>query len=278
MNTKIFGKQIEFVSTIIDRINKHDASGLAAQLAFFFLLSIFPLIIFLSTLIPYLPIDEQYILSFLGTFVPDDSMLLIESHLDNIMQGNAKLLSFGIIGTLWSASNGMNALLKAFDKAYDIPDKRKYIIVRALAMVLTIGMIFVFIIALLLPIFGKQIGVALFSFLGLNNEFLHLWDAIRWLLTLFILLTVFSTLYWIFPVIKLKKRSVMKGSLFATLGWTATSLGFSYFVNNFGNYTTTYGSLGGVIVLMLWFYLSAHIIILGGEINAIYSEKEDSIE
>ena len=273
MDLNVANKTVKYIQNALVRIKNHDVSGMAAQLAFFFLLSLFPLLLFLVTLLPYLPITKLDILSFIETFVPENSMLLIETQVDYLMVGNVKLLSIGIIGTLWSASNGMNALFKAFDRAYDIQENRTYLLRRVLSVLLTLAMIFVFIIALLLPVFGHQILSFLIERTGLNPEFAQIWSTIRWFGSGIITFVVFCVLYWIFPMVKLHGRKVIGGALFATIGMTIFSIGFSYYVNNFSTYTSTYGSIGAVMILMLWFYLSAHIIILGGEINAIHYEK-----
>lgn len=266
-------KSIDFGQMLFKRTMEHDVSGMAAQLAFFFLLSVFPLLIFLSTLVPFFPITEDYIITYLSEYVPEESMLVISSQLDRIMTSSGTLLSVGIIGTLWTASNALNGITKAFNVAYDIVDTRKFFFTRLLSMVLTIGMIFVFILALLLPVFGKQIGIYIFSYIGISEAFLDIWDTIRWVLSTLVLFLMFLILYRVFPSMKLKRRMVLPGALFATAGWNIGSFGFSYYVNNFGNYSNTYGSLGGIIVLMLWFYMLAFVIILGGEINAIGSKK-----
>lgn len=266
-------KSIDFGQMLFKRTMEHDVSGMAAQLAFFFLLSVFPLLIFLSTLVPFFPITEDYIITYLSEYVPEESMRVISSQLDRIMTSSGTLLSVGIIGTLWTASNALNGITKAFNVAYDIVDTRKFFFTRLLSMILTIGMIFVFILALLLPVFGKQIGIYIFSYIGISEAFLDIWDTIRWVLSTLVLFLMFLILYRVFPSMKLKRRMVLPGALFATVGWIIGSFGFSYYVNNFGNYSNTYGSLGGIIVLMLWFYMLAFVIILGGEINAIGSKK-----
>jgi membrane protein len=107
----------------------------------------------------------------------------------------------------------------------------------------------------------------------LDGAFLVIWNLIRWLLTPLILFGIFTILYWVAPNLKMKCKSAIPGAIFATIGWIITSLGFSFYVSNFGNYTSTYGSIGGIIILMIWLYLSAFIILLGGEINAFYAEK-----
>lgn len=275
MYINVAKKTIKYSQNLIKRVKDHDVSGMAAQLAFFFLLSLFPILLFLVTLLPYLPLTKIDILSFMETFVPEKSMILIENQIDNLMVGNTKLMSVGIIGTLWSASNGMNALIKAFNRAYDIEENRTYIWRRIFSIALTLAMIFVFIIALLLPVFGQQLTTFLFNNTVFDEAFLRMLATIRWVGSSIITFFVFCVLYWIFPMVKLQGRRVIRGAFFATVGMTVFSFGFSYYVNNFSTYTSTYGSIGGIIILMLWFYLSAHIIILGGEINAISLENND---
>lgn len=261
------------VKNLWNRVHNDDVFGLAAQLAYFFLLSLFPLLLFLVTLVPYLPITVDDILSVLRDFAPGDTMALIESNINQLSEKNGKLLSFGIIATIWSASNGINAVVRAFNKAYDVDESRSFFVARGMAMLLTIGMIIVFVIALLLPVFGRQIGKFLFNVFGLSEHFITVWHMLRWLVSPLILFIIFIGLYWFAPNKKLTCISVIPGALFATLGWILTSLAFSYYVSNFGNYSATYGSIGAIIVLMVWFYLSGIIILIGGQINAIHTMK-----
>ncbi|MEK3799382.1 YihY/virulence factor BrkB family protein [Peribacillus sp. FSL H8-0477] len=264
-----------FLVKLMKRIHGDDAVGMASQLAYFFLLSLFPLLIFLVTLLPYLPISQNDILNAIGSFAPPESMKLIEDNLTEIMKGSRPLLSLGILGTIWSASNGLNAIIKAFNRAYDVPETRNYIVARFVSILLTLAMLFVFVIALMLPVFGKQIGLFLFDALGMSSEFLSVWFALRWVITLLIVLLVFTVLYWIAPNKRLKCLTVLPGAVFATFGLGIVSWGFSFYVEHYGNYANTYGSLGGIIVLMIWFYLSGIIIIIGGELNAMRSERNN---
>lgn len=258
-----------------NRIYEDDVSGLASQLAYFFLLSLFPLLIVVVSLLPFLPITQVDILSVVRDFAPAETVRLIESNLSEIMVvHNGKILSFGIIGTLWSASNGINAIVRAFNKAYDVKETRSFVVARGMAILFTFAMVFVFVLALLLPVFGKEIGLFLFSEFGLSTQFLEIWNTLRWLVSAIILFIVFTALYWMAPNKKIKCVSVIRGSIFSTIGWILTSWAFSFYVSNFGNYSATYGSIGAIIVLMIWLYLSGFIIILGGEINAYYSKRE----
>jgi membrane protein len=256
------------------RIDEDDLPGLSAQLAYYFLLSLFPLLIVLFTLLPYIPIPHQDMLGLIRDFAPVEAMDLIEKNVHDIMDDrNGGLLSFGIIGTIWSASNGIEAIVKAFNKAYNVKESRSFIVSRGMAILLTFGMILVLILAIILPIFGREIGLFLFSRMGYTTEFIKLWDTLSRLVSAIILFLIFTGLYWIAPNVKLKCRSAFPGAAFATIGWIISSLGLTFYVGNISNYSLTYGSIGAIIVLMVWLYISAFIIILGGEINAFYSEK-----
>ncbi|WML28691.1 YihY/virulence factor BrkB family protein [Neobacillus sp. OS1-32] len=266
-----------FIRLMWHRIGEDDIPGLSAQLAYYFLLSLFPLLIVLFTLIPYIPIPHQDILAVIREFAPVDTMKFIEKTIGEIMSHRSGgLLSFGIIGTIWSASNGINATVRAFNKAYDVKESRSFIVARGMAILLTIGMIFVFIFALILPIFGRQIGIFVFTQFGYVDLFIKLWNTFSIIGSAIILFVIFTGLYWIAPNVRLRCRSAFPGAAFATVGWMVSSFGLSFYVGNFSNYTITYGSIGAVIVLMIWLYISAFIIILGGEINAYFTKKNRS--
>jgi len=267
-----------FVKELITRIKKVDVTGLGSQLAFFFLLSLFPLLIFIFTLLPYLNLDQSEIFLFIRDFAPDSVALLIEETLGDILSSrNSGLLSIGAVATIWSASKGMNALTKALNLSYFKEETRSFIVARGMSIVFTVMLIAVFVIAFVLPVFGQQIGVFAFSYLGLEENFLKVWTSIRLLIPAVLIFMVFSLIYWLVPNLKLRFKSIIPGSIFATVGWILTSLAFSYYVNNYGNYSSTYGSIGAIIVLMMWLYFSAIILMLGGQLNAVMTERKQAI-
>ncbi|MFD1708302.1 YihY/virulence factor BrkB family protein [Siminovitchia sediminis] len=272
---KYIEKAVSFVKTIVRKVLENDVTGFAAQLSYFFLLSLFPMLIFLFTLLPYTPLTQQDIFNLIKDFAPERTYTLIKQTISGIMDNrNGGLLSIGIIATLWSASKGMNALMKSLNRAYDVVEERSFIVNRSLSIVLTIALIFVFITALLLPVFGKQLGIFVFSYMGLSEEFLSIWQVIRWVLTPVILFLVFLAIYYLAPSLKIRCITAVPGAVFASLGWIAVSYGFSFYVSNFGNYSAMYGSIGTIIIMMLWFYFSAIIIMVGGEINSYFTEKD----
>ncbi|MBY7142728.1 YihY/virulence factor BrkB family protein [Virgibacillus sp. NKC19-3] len=263
-------KAVAFAKGVYQRIMNDDIIGLAAQLAYFFLLSLFPFLLFLLTLVGYLPIEESRVIAAITDYAPAQITDLINANISQLInQQNGGLLSIGIIGTLWAASNAINALTKALNKAYEVEEDRLFIVSRLIAIVLTIAMVLIICIAFLLPIFGQMIGESIFSLFGLSEGFLTVWEAMRWLVSSLVFFIVFLTLYKLAPNIKVYFKNVIWGALFSTISWQLVSLGFSFYVNNMGNYSATYGSLGAVIVLMIWLYISGIIIMTGGVINAV---------
>ncbi len=258
-----------------ERMKETDIPGIAAQLAYFFLLSLFPLLIFTVSLLPYLPISQDELINSVLHFAPGDTMTFIQSTLKEVMSSkNTGLLSIGVLGTLWSASTAMNNIIKAMNRAYDVEETRSFIIVRLMSIGLTIAMIFVVILALVLPVFGEQIGTFLFSYLGLSDQFTYVWSFVRWLMTPLVIFTVFLIIYFLTPNRKIPLKSAIPGAIFSAIGWIVVSFLFSYYVSHFGNYSSTYGSIGGIIILMVWFYLTGIIILAGGEINGILTERK----
>lgn len=267
-------KVVTFSKQLFQKIIEIDAFGMAAQLAYFFLLSLFPFLLFIVTLIGYLRIEADRLIAFIGTYAPDEIMTLIDTNINQLTsEQNGGLLSIGIIGTIWSASAGINAIMKAFNEAYEVDEDRSFITSRLIAIVLTIAMVVVICIAFLLPIFGKSIGIFLFSFLGWSSNFVHLWGTFRWVVSSVVFLIVLLALYKLAPNNKVLFKDAIWGAVFATVGWQLVSLAFSYYVSNIGSYSATYGSLGTVITLMIWFYISGIIIITGGIINAIIQHR-----
>lgn len=264
-----------FVQDILLRIQRVEISALGAQLAYFFLLSFFPLLIFLVTLLPYLNLETELMYSTLVNILPDEVYLLIESTLNEILtHRNSSLLSIGIIGTIWSASKGINALFRALNKAYDT-EGRVGLVNRGLSLVFTIALVVVVGVALLLPVFGQQIGHFLFSIVGVEEKFIMFWNNIRWIMPLLLIFFVLLGLYWFVPNTNPRQKitGVWPGAIFVTLAWLALTYGFSFYINNFANYSATYGSIGGVIILMLWLYFTGMILIFGAMLNATMQKR-----
>ncbi|PID02012.1 MULTISPECIES: YihY/virulence factor BrkB family protein [unclassified Sporosarcina] len=265
-----------FFKQLIIRMKELDISAAGSQLAFFFLLSLFPLLIFLFTLLPYLQLDQSQIFLFIREYAPEGTASLIEGTLSEVLDNKSGgLLSIGILATIWSASKGMGAVTKGLNEAYEVEEDRNFFVSKGLSIVFTIMLVMTVIVALVLPIFGQPIGHLIFTFLGLEETFLTVWNLVRFLIPPLLIFAVFSLLYWLVPSVKLHFKGILPGAIFATIGWIVTSLGFSFYISNFGSYTNTYGSIAGIIVLIMWLYLSAIILLLGGTINSVVKNRQE---
>lgn len=268
-------KTIQFGKELMDRFNYAEVPGLSAQLAYFFLLSLFPLLLFVVTLLGYFPIDSGLVIDVLSEYLPGDVTEMIDQNLTQILNNRSGgLLSISILGTLWSASNGFNAITKSFNKAYKVDPNRNFILGRLIAMGLMLAIIIALVIALLLPVFGKVLIEYVAIVIPIPEGLVDSWNLLRWVSTSVMFFIIFYVLYKFGPNKKLKENYVLWGALFATVAWQVTSYGFSFYVETLGNFSITYGSLGTVIVLMIWFYLSGIIITTGGVINAVLTEKK----
>ncbi|MCM3664228.1 YihY/virulence factor BrkB family protein [Mesobacillus subterraneus] len=262
---KYYGK------SLLGELKEDRATGLAAQQAYYYMLALFPMLILLIAIVPYLNIDPQKAIDVVNKLLPSESAQLLKDNVVKLVsERNGGLLTFGIIGTIWSASNGMNAFMKAMNIAFDVEETRSFIKARLISIMLTIGLILTLVVALLLPVFGKVILDGIQSFIHIPAPFDIVFSIVRWIVAFVVMAAVIAALYQIAPNKHYPFKHVIPGAIFATVVWQLISLGFSFYVSNFGNYSATYGSLGGVIVLMLWLFLTGLALVLGGEINAIH--------
>lgn len=265
-----------FFQDLFLRMNQVDISGMGAQLAFFFLLSFFPLLIFLVALLPYLNLNVDHVFNFIQQIMPSEVFLLMRGTLTEILttHSGGGILSIGLIGTIWSASRGVNALIKTLNATYD-SEERLGVINRAWALFFTLSLIVVIIIVLFVPIFGEKFTLQLFVYFGFEQFFSDFWHYVRWGLYPALVFIVLVAMYWVIPNTnpRLRFSSVILGAVFATLSWMVLNIGFSFYVNKFFNLRSTYGSITSVIVFMLWLYFTGIILIFGGVLNATMQKR-----
>jgi len=254
------------------RFKEHGLIDLAAQCAYFFLLSLFPFLLFIISLLTFLPFSFDDVYHLLQeAYVPEDVLQVIEGQWDLLTnQQSTGVLSFGLLFTLWTASLAMNSILRALNMAYNVTERRGMILARLISIALTIGMFAVIIVALSLQVLGSLMKDYLIVDLVIFDV-----DLLRWFLSSTIIFTVLLILYLVGPNTRLSFKEVYIGAIFATIGWQLTSYAFSIYLNHFADFSATYGTIGTVIALMIWFHFSSIIILLGGEINALL--KEDVI-
>ncbi|RXI48207.1 YihY/virulence factor BrkB family protein [Clostridium tetani] len=260
---------------IINKIIEDEVPALASQLSYSLLLSFFPFLIFLMTLLGFSSIDNEYVLLELKTMLPDSAYELVYNTVIEILgTRDSNLLSFSIIFTVWTSSTGFRAVIKGINKAYDEKEKRSLPKVFLISILSTLSLGFLIILTVLFLVFGQLIGLYLVQKLKMGSLFYLTWNIIRYIIILSSLVVIFALMYKFIPSRKLRWKEVMPGAIFATVGWLFSSFIFSYYVNNFANYSRIYGSIGAVIILMVWLYLTSIIIILGGELNAFISIHE----
>ncbi|PLT32961.1 YihY/virulence factor BrkB family protein [Bacillus sp. V5-8f] len=267
-------KLISFGKMLGQEIKEDRATGLAAEQAYYYMLALFPMLILLLSIVPYLSIEPQKAIDFIGTVMPAETSDVFKDNIITIVSDrNGGLLTFGILGTLWSASNGMNAFIHSMNIAFDVDETRSFIKARLLSIGLTLGLILAFIVALSLPVFGKIILDLINKIVSIPESMQILFSILRWVVAIVVIAFVLAMMYRFAPNKHYPFKQVIPGAVAATVIWQIISLGFSFYVSHFGNYSSTYGSLGGVIVLMLWLYLTGLALVIGGEINALFHRQ-----
>ena len=270
-----YTKNSNFLSYLIYRIGKDDASGLAAQMTYHFVLALFPMLIFLLTLLPLFQIDPQQIKDLVSQNAPAETADVVTKIFKDITSNSSgSLLSVGLILAIWSASNGMSAIINSFNVAYDVEDSRNGIVVKLLSILYTLVLGAVFVVAVVLITLGPVINKFLFGPLGIDNQIEWIFNLVRIVIPLIIIFIIFTVLYSVAPNVKTKLRSVIPGAIFTSIIWLLGSFAFGYYISNFSNYSKTYGSLAGIIILFLWLYITSFIIIIGAEINAIIHQRK----
>jgi membrane protein len=259
----------ELAARVWRESNEDKVWGSAAELAYYFLFALFPMLIFLTNLVGFLPEIQSNIMSALAKALPPEALNLVEKTLLDVRaNSNGGLLSFGIIGTLWSASGGVVSLMDSLNVAYDVREGRSFWKQRLISVALTIGLSLLIILGTMLIMFGDKFSLWLSRALGLGATFKLLWHMVDYLLGLGLILSGIEVFYYFGPNVKQKWRWTSVGGVFAVVAVLLGSVIFSFYLRYAPSYSATYGSLGAVIVLMLWLYIFGLVLLIGGEINA----------
>lgn len=263
------GRLIRFIKAMYYRLLEDDILALGAQMAYYLILSFFPFLIFLMALVGNSPISSQQVLGGLLGILPKEAYILVRNTVVEIVDTRAgSLAPVSGIFALWFASNGIGSIITGLNKAYDEKERRPFWLVKIISIIFTLLLSVVIIFSFILLVFGGVIKKQILDGMELNPFYQKLWDTGRYIFISSVIFLVFIILYRFTPSRRLRWREVMPGAVFATIGWLGTSLGFAYYVDNLSNYSRFYGSIGGMVVLLIWLYYSAVIILLGGELNA----------
>ncbi len=253
-------------------LQKGSINQRASAFSFNFFLSLFPAIIFFFTIIPYIPIPhfQDTLLGLMRDIIPEGIFKSVEATLfDIIKRPRGGLLSLGFILALYFSTNGINSLIEAFNQSIHQIETRPAYIQRMISGLLVVIISFIIIIAISLITLGPPAMRLLVKYGFLHNEFiLYLLSGVRWLIILGMFLFAYSFLYYLAPAGKNKFRFISAGSMLSTILTIAASIGFNFYVNNFSKYNTLYGSIGTLMIVMIWINFNALVILIGFELNA----------
>lgn len=269
--------QVNFLIHLVVKVKNDDVFALASQLAYYLVLSFFPFMIFLITLVGFSNLDSYEVLNELNGVLPESIVELTKSIVYEVFDKQyTGLLGVSILLSVWTASSGFRAVIKGVNKAYNFKETRSFIKRSIISMSGILALAIIILLALSILVFGGVIGIYLEKIFLFYNIILFIWKVFRYAVMFLIMTFIFAAIYRLAPAKRLTWSEVIPGAIFSTVGWEVSSLGFSYYINNFGNFSRFYGSLGAVFILMTWLFLVSLIFILGVEINCVTTHVKNN--
>ncbi len=253
-----------------EHMKKQNISAYAASIAFFFFLSLVPMLIMICTIIPYTPLTEENLVTAVTDLTPDRIDPLAESLIADVYDKSAGILSIALLATIWSAAKGVMALMTGLNAVNGVEEKRNYFLVRAVASVYTVVMLLVVILSLFLMVFGDQLVTLALHRIPQLETVVSFAMNFRFILVWAVLTLLFAAIYTYVPDVKLKFKEQIPGAIFAAVVWSVFSWGFSIYVT-YGNSYGIYGSLSIIIIVLLWMYFCMYIIMIGAYMNRYFS-------
>jgi membrane protein len=267
-------KYREFFTRLYEKISDDDILGNAAQVAFYFSFALFPLLLFLMSLLGLILSNkeelQQQLFVILSQVMPSSAFDLVETTLNEVTsKASGGKLTFGILITLWSASAGVDNMRGTLNEVYNLKETRSWFLAKLTSLVLTLVIGILILTALVSVVYGAQL---LDAILPIDSHYIL--QPLEWIVTLVLVLLAFAVLYNFAPNHDaLQWKWITPGAVVGVILWIAASGGFKLYLNYFDSYAATYGSLGAMIILLLWLYITALVILMGGAINAIFDEK-----
>ena len=258
-------------------VQRKHTTQMAAGLSYYFVMSLFPLLIVFAATVAYLPVPNLFdqALALASRFMPHDSIGLVKAVLRQVITPHrGKFMSFGIIGTIWAASGGFSSMMEALNVAYDVPESRPFWKTRPLAIGLTFLIGILLVIALALMLVGPNFGGWLAAKVGLGPVFVAVWPYLRWSIAVAFAVLAIELIYFLAPNVRQRFRKTLPGAALAVVCWLLLSWALGIYFQHFTNLNKTYGTLAAAIALMVWLYWTAFAILLGGEINADLLHEE----
>lgn len=264
-------KPFTLVKRTVEAFEKDDMSTYAAALAFRALLSLFPFLLFLTATLTFFNMPEffNWLRQQAALALPPMVLDMINPVIDQLQEDNNSVLSVSIVLAIWVSATGMRSLMNAMNNAYDVTESRPAWKLFPLSILYTLGIAMMLIAAAGLMLLGPATMQWLASNAGMHGLADLSWDWLRWPVVVLLLMFVVAMIYYVTPNVEQKFRFITPGSVLAVVVWIAASVGFGLYARNFGNFQLFYGSIGAVIILLLYFYISAAVLLFGAEINAV---------
>lgn len=263
---------IRLFSAFGRKVDNDNVNALSAHAAFFIILSFFPFMMFLLTLLNYIPFLSEGIPEFSLTFFPDVVTSIITQILGELEESaSGTLLSVTVIVALWSASRGILAIMRGLNNIYNIRETRNYFLLRFFSTIYTLVFAVLLLILLVIFVFGNQLTLWFQNFFPEIANYALLVISIRTTIGISVLIFFFLLIYITIPNHKTSLLQELPGALLTAFGWVGFSYLFSFYINNMSNYARTYGSLTAIVLCMLWLYSCMYILFLGAEINATFA-------
>jgi membrane protein len=252
---------------VVRDMEKNHTMAFAAALSYYFVVALFPFLIFLSAVVAYLPVPDFFsqVMALIARVLPPSNMVPLRNLMkDTILSRHSRLLTFGILFTIWSASSGFTALIDALNTAYDVPETRRYWKTRGLAIILTFSVGCLLVIALGLLLVGSSLGTWFTEMFGMRN----LWPYLRWAVAIGCTILAVELLYFVAPNVKQRFVSTLPGAVIAVGGWIGLSYLLGIYFQDFSAYSKGYGSLGVALAFGIWLYWTGFVILTGAQFNA----------
>jgi membrane protein len=261
----------ELLKRTVKETQSDNGLGLAAQLAYYFFLALFPALLFLVALAGAFAsgdIVSRIVASLSGTVPPDVINIIRQQMVSLTQQSQGGIMTFGVIAALWSSSAAMVALIDSLNRAYDVEDARAWWKQRLTAILLTVGVAGFILASFVMVVAGPELASSIATRFGLGTVFEWSWKILQWPIVFALVAAALALIYYFAPDVDQDFVFLTPGSVVATILWLLGSLAFRFYVVNFGSYNETYGAIGGVMVLLLWLYISGLVVIIGAEMNA----------
>jgi membrane protein len=265
---------VSLLRNIRYRLNLDDCVNLAAQVSFYFILSLFPFFLVLASLLGWIPTTDRWdaFADWLTTYFPSQARRMVLTSMLELSHGYASFLSIGLLATIWSASSGFMSLMEALSVAYGMKDGRSYVTKRLIATGATLVAALFVLLSFALWNLGHLVEGFITSDLRYFVFFQTQWKFARWLATLLLLLLGIDLINYFLPAKARPWRWLTPGTIFVALAFAAATLGFNFYVAHGSNIPKIYGALAGFIVLMLWIYVANLILLIGAETDTVLRE------